>query len=252
MKHLTPLHRSALALIFALLALAPAARAFAQASYPQFDEDFWTAERDRASGKVMRGAGLAVLGLAAVVPSAVWIDRAFDNPHRFAALGAVASIAAVSMTLHGFNSVGFGREQRSAATRFARLHRDDPEAVDTRKERAFHLYSRRKTAAKVLLFGSVVAVQGVILLANGVALSALESRGDGIGGANLWPSYTFGGLMLGAGTAVLITGARRRGDLEAPESAAPPGVETVSLVPWFRTGAGSGAPAFGLAGRLAF
>jgi len=238
-------------LLTAFLFLA-ASRAHAQASYPELGEDYWIREQGAAKGKLMRGAGLSVLGLAAVVPTAIWIDRAVDNPQKFAALGAVTSIAALSMTLHGFNSIGFGMEQRGKATRFARLHRDAPQSVDVEEERAFVLYSRKKTAAKVLLFGSVLAAQSAILLTNGIVLSVEKSQGDSIGGAKLWPSYTFGGLMLAAGVAVIASSAKRYRDDKTLEPPASPDAQALSLQPWLTLDETTGASGFGLTGQMLF
>jgi hypothetical protein len=156
------------------------------------------------------------------------------------------------MTLHGFNSVGFGMEQRGNATRFARLHRDAPKSVDVEEERAFVLYSRKKTAAKVLLFGSVLAAQSAILLTNGIVLSVEKSRGDGIGGARLWPSYTFGGLMLAAGVAVIAASAKRYRETKTLEPQASPDAQALSLQPWLTIDDTKGASGFGLSGQMLF
>ena len=79
-------------------------------SIPALDQDFWENERSLAQGKIKRGAGLAVLGLASVVPSSILVNRAINSPHRYLAWSAVAGIATLGMTLHGFGSVGYGLE----------------------------------------------------------------------------------------------------------------------------------------------
>jgi hypothetical protein len=156
------------------------------------------------------------------------------------------------MTLHGFNSIGFGQEQRAKAARFARLRRDAPERVDIEEERAFDLYSRKKTAAKLVLFGSVLFAQSLILLTNGIALSVEKSRGDGTGGAKLWPSYVFGGAMLLAGVAILVNSSTRYGDLKTLESRTTPNAGALSLQPWFCVDGNTGASGFGLGGQMPF
>lgn len=244
--------QTTLTCLLASILLLAAGVARAQVSPPALDEASWSHEEALATGKIRRGAGLAVTGLAAVVPSAIWIDRAFDNPHKFAALGAGATLLTVSMTLHGFNSVGFGLEQRGAARRFAAAHRDDPGTVDTEEQEAFLLYSRRKSAAKMVVFGGVLTAESVILLANGVALSAIKHGGGDIGGAKLWPSYVFGGALLTIGIGIIAVASDRYRKLKKPEDERGLTADEISFAPWFDFDETTRASSFGIGGQIRF
>ncbi len=241
--------RTAMLVFFLLTATASA---YAQESYPSFDEDHWANEKEQATGKIRRGVGLTVLGLATIAPSAILIKRTTDNPEKYLAWSAAVGIAAVGMIGHGLGSVGFGDKQRDQANSFIKKYQSDPASVDVERERDAYMHDRKKSAVKLILFGSVVSLQGALLVSNGIALSVMQSRGNGIGGATIWPSYLVGGLLLSAGTAVVILAAVKYQNLDALASQPLPVAGNVSVSPYYYRDMLNGGQNFGLMGTVGF
>jgi hypothetical protein len=220
--------------------------------YPQFDQGFWEKEQGKGKGKIIRGAGLTVLGLGAIVPAAVFVDRAFSNPHMYAALGAVASIAAVSMTLHGINSITSGKKEKDKANFFVDKYKSDPNHSDKTEEAEFYKNYKKQSALKLVLFGSVLSAQGLILLVNGVVLNIQNGMNRDTGGAHLWPSYVFGGLCLGAGIFLIVKNVRKYRDISSWQLADLAVTGRVSIAPWFYRNPQTNEFNFGLGGKYSF
>jgi hypothetical protein len=235
----------------ALLTLVSPA-AYAAESPPDFSEDYWKGEVKSADGKITRGAGLIVLGVATVVPAAILFGRSTANPDKFLAWSLVTGVAAVSMIGHGIGSVGFGKKQKAQAEGFSKGHRDDTDSVDPQQELDAFVSDQRVSATKLVLFGSVLSSQGFGLLTSAIVLSVKRHRGRKIGGANLWPSYLVGGLLLAGGVAIIIANSRQYGELRALESQALNVGGNFTIAPNYRVDTRTGARHFGVSGRLAF
>jgi hypothetical protein len=221
-------------------------------SYPEFNLKYWENSQDAAKGKIFRGTGLTVLGLAAIIPSAIWLDKSFDNPHKFMALGAVASVAAVSMTLHGINSITFGIEQKHKAGEFITGYKSDNQVTDIEQEREYYIYAAQKSTAKLIAFGAVLSVQSAMLLANGVVLSVMKAGDRSIGGAQLWPSYLFGSMMLAGGIFMIIKNVKKYKELDQLALTTDISAGAVSFSPWFYRDKTASSISLGLTGQFVF
>ncbi|MBN1577266.1 MAG: hypothetical protein JW913_11980 [Chitinispirillaceae bacterium] len=187
----------------------------AREQYPDFDREYWVNEQALAKGKMSRGAGLGVLGLVSIWPATVMITRAKENPRKYAALGAVFGLSTLGATLHGFGSVGFGKKQKDAAASFIGDYDIDPDSVNIDEQRSEYLHGRRKTARKVILFGSYLTTISTILLTNGIVQSIRKGRGAEMNGIRVWPYYMAGGLLLTAGVRISVKSKRKLDDLDA-------------------------------------
>jgi hypothetical protein len=242
MKHLV---------VFLLITVAVTS-AHGDETYPAFSEAYWARERDLAVGKMWRGAGLTALGAASFVPAAILISKSVDNPHKYLAWSAVVSIAAIGMTGHGIGSLVFGRSQLDRAEKFVDQYQTDSAAVDAQRERDAYIHDRKTTTTKVILFGSVISLQGAVLVGNGILLSVNRSRGESIGGATIWPSYVVGGLLLAGGTVIIIVNTMRYRDLDALLSQPVQVSRHVSVSPYYDVDPARGGHNFGLSGTLSF
>jgi len=217
---------------------------------PQFDERYWQAEHGRARGKVMRGAGLTVIGLASFVPTMLLIREATDDPRGYAGWAAMAALGTVGATLHGFNSVGFGNEQERRSQRFLALYRDNPAALRVSEERAYFFETQKKTTRKVIVFGAVLVAESIIAFSSGITRSVWDHRGEDPGATEIWPAYLVGGILLPAGIFVIARNARKLRTLRSLEasdtSTTLPRAAGFSFSPYFHRDAALGASIFGL------
>ncbi len=224
----------------------------ANENYPDFTLQYWENTQNDAKGKILRGTGLTVLGLAAIVPSAIWIDKSFDNPYKFTALGTIASVAAVSMTLHGINSITFGLKQKNKAKKFISGYKNNPQNIDLEQEQDYYLYAAKKSTAKLIAFGAVLSVQSAMLFANAVVLTVMKTGGSSIGDAKLWPSYLFGSIMLAGGIFMIVKNVKKYKNLNSLSITTDISTNAVTFSPWFYRDKTASSTSLGLSGQLIF
>jgi len=145
----------------------------------------------------------------------VMVTRAYKNPQKYAALSAVFALSTLSATLHGFGSVGFGKQQKDAATSFVGDYDVDPGSVNTNEQQSEYLHGRRKSSRKVTIFGSYLAAVSAILLTDGIVQSVRKGRGADMKDIHIWPYYVAGGLSLTAGVGIIARSKRKFDDLDA-------------------------------------
>ena len=235
-------------LALVLFFTAPALRA---ESYPEFSRDYWQQARKSAEGKMWRGVGLGVLGLASIAPTTIFIYKATDNPEKFLAYSIVSGIATLGMTFHGFFSIRTGIKERDTADRFIQSYDDGN--VSPEAERDEYLSSKKKSTIKILIFGGALVVQSAALLANGIVLGVRKKRGEDIHGIKIWPSYLLGGLLFAGGTAIIIGKGIKLHQLNALEaSPASSGSAALTFEPIIQYDPATGETGFGLSSRLSF
>lgn len=219
-------------------------------STPAFDGEFWEGQRAAATGKIRRGAGLAVLGAISAVPSAILIARTTENPERFAGWAAAMGLATVGMTGHGVGSVGFGAKQRRRAEGFVRDH--EGSAGDLRVQEEAWLRDQRKTSVKLALFGSFLILESAALLTHGSVLAGMKSRGDDLGGAVLWPYFAVGGALLPVGVLIVVRSVARYREYESEGGGEEPALRAVSVSPWLGSSRVNGGSVAGLVAAFSF
>jgi hypothetical protein len=245
------MRRIALSLFLMLLLMA--SNLWASQTYPQFSRDYWAGERDAANGKMWRGIGLGVLGVASIAPSAILIYKATDNPQQFLAWGIVSSIATLGMTFHGFFSIRTGIRERRRAEDFVAEYDASPDSVSLAEERATYLESKKKSAVKIMIFGGALVVQSAVMLTNGIVLAARKRQGRSIGDVKIWPSFLTGGLLLAGGTGIIIGKAMTYGALKDLENRPTDSdAATLSIQPIIQADPVTGELGVGIMGRMLF
>jgi hypothetical protein len=227
--------------------------AVAQAeSYPQFSQQYWEDERDRAEGKIVRGAVIGALGVVTIAPSTIWAMMAVNHPEKFLANSLISGIAALSLTFYGFFSIHYGGEQRDRAESFINQYKVNPSGVSLDEEQAYYLDTEKSAARKMIIFGSMLGLQGSILLANGIVLSIRKHKGRSIGDSRIWPSFLLGGLLVGSGGAVIAAEAVRYKQLGDLKNQPPPTGNALLIRPYFTVHPFTSALEGGLIGQFAF
>ena len=220
--------------------------------YPGFGEAYWKKEQDKAKGKMWRGAGLGVLGLAAVVPTVIFTKKATEDPTGFLAYSMVSGIAALGMTFHGFFSIAAGKKEKDKADYFVKQYQADPSSVDIDEERKHFMHMKKKTTGKLIFFGSVLTLQSAIFLTNGIVLSVKKHKGVDLGGTKIWPSYLLGGLLLPAGVTLIVLKSLYLNELNELESQNPAPANVVSIRPYFHFDSNMGSYNVGMMGQMFF
>ncbi|MBN2341623.1 MAG: hypothetical protein JXR45_09045 [Deltaproteobacteria bacterium] len=218
--------------------------ASAAESYPVFDRDYWVHEQELAQGKINRGLGLGVVGLGLIWPTSVIISKTTQNPQKYWALSTVFAMASIGATLHGFGSVGFGRQQKNTAGEFVAAYDADPQTVDISSEQSDYLHAKRKTNRKTMVFGGYLSTVGAVLLSNGIVQSVRKHRGAQMDDIRVWPYYLAGGLLIPLGVAIMVRSQKKLRDLDALEASTPPAQTTV-IAPFVQSSL-NGSPVWGV------
>jgi hypothetical protein len=224
----------------------------ASESYPEFNQKYWEGEKDNAKGKILRGAILGAVGVAAVAPTTVLTIKAVKNPEKFLAYSLVSGVAAIGLTFHGFFSVSFGAEQRDKADYFINQYKNDPSSVSRDEEQAYYMNTEKKSTAKTIIFGAVLGAQGAILLTNGIVLSVRKRKGISIGGIKVWPTYLLGGLLLAGGTSLAAAKTVHYRQLKQLENNTTWTATAVMIRPYFRADPDTSSLEGGLMGQWGF
>jgi uncharacterized membrane protein YedE/YeeE len=224
----------------------------ADETFPNFTQDYWEKEQDKAHGKMMRGAVLGPTGLAIAAPTAVLAIHAVDNPEQYLAFSIATGIAALGMTCHGFFSIASGIRGRDKAAYFVGQYKNNPASVRSEEERDYYIRMQKKSAGKMVLFGMVLDVQAAVLLANGIVLSVRKSNDELREGVVIWPSYLIGGILFAGGTALAIFRARRYFALDKLRSSSPAAANEVSFAPLFNVDPLTSSVQIGWSGRVTF
>lgn len=226
----------------------------AEETYPNFSRDYWQSAKKSAEGKKWRGVGLGVLGVASIAPSAILLYKATDNPQKFLAWGVVSSIATLGMTFHGFFSIRTGIKERKTAEGFIGQYDEDPNGVSVEAERESYLEEKKKSTAKIMIFGGALVVQSAALLANGIVLSIRKKNGRDLQDVKPWPSFLTGGLLFAGGTAIMVGKGLTYRSLKKLERSSPPSSATTALSfrPLIHYDPTSGETGIGLLGELLF
>ncbi len=220
-------------------------------TFPDFSREYWMEESGNARGKLFRGVGLGLLGLGSIVPTVIFINNAVDYPERFLAFSFVSGIASLGMMGHGFFSVAAGIRERRKAEYFAGAYIDNSDNVNIDEERKYYLYLKRKTALKMMFFGSVITLQSTILFANGIILNIRENRDENIGDIKIWPNYVVGGFLLAGGAFMIINKIRQLRNLRQL-STIDSDKPVVSFQPVFEVDKSAGAVSFGFTGQIQY
>lgn len=220
-------------------------------TFPDFSSEYWTEEYSSARGKMLRGIVLGITGLGAIAPTAIFIKNAVDNPEHYLAFSFVSGIASLGMMGHGFSSIFTGIRERRKAEYFSGIYTDNPDNINLYEQQDYYLYLKRKTASKMIIFGSVISIQSAILFSNGIILSVRKNRGEDTGDIRIWPNYAVGGLLLAGGTFLIINNIRklknfRQLDIYESENS------TVTFLPVFGIDTCSSSVSFGFTGEITY
>lgn len=245
MRHTFSVFVVVLTLLFASVCVAE--------SYPEFSRDYWVDARKSAEGKKWRGVGLGILGVASVAPTAIFINKAVENPQKFLAYSVVSGIATLGMSLHGFLSIRTGIKERELADRFIAEYDDPQTEVSVDEEREAYMATAKTSTVKLMIFGGALILQSAALLANGIVLSTKKSRGDDVSDIKIWPSYLLGGLLLAGGSAILIGKTVKLRELNRLERTAFDATQKViTLEPMIQYDPATGETGLGMMGTLSF